>query len=398
MKKIAILGSTGSIGTQALDIIEKNPEQFSVTALTCGKNVRMLEEQILIFRPAVVCVDREEDAISLRGKFPGTEILFGESGLSETAENADCDLLLNALVGMRGLAPTYRAIRAGKDIALANKETLVTGGNLIMNAVREEGVAMLPVDSEHSAIFQALEGNRGQEISRILLTASGGPFRGYSAERLASVTLKQALAHPNWSMGPKITIDSATMMNKGLEVIEARWLFDVEPERIEVLVHKESVIHSMVEFVDHSIIAELSVPDMRGPIGYAFTYPDRITNELPQVDFISLGSLHFEAADTKVFRCLGMAYEALALGGSYPVALNAANEVLVGKFLAGEISFTAIQDGIERVMDEHVPILEPGLSDIISVDSEIREKLGGKYNGNNDHLCNIDLLSADICS
>lgn len=376
MKNIAILGSTGSIGTQALDIIEKNPEQFSVTALTCGKNVRLLEEQILAFRPAVVCVGREEDAEFLRGKFPGTEILFGEAGLSETAENADCDLLLNALVGMCGLAPTYKAIRAGKNIALANKEALVTGGSLIMNAVREEGVAMLPVDSEHSAIFQSLEGNKGQKINRILLTASGGPFRGYSAEQLAEVTLKQALAHPNWSMGPKITIDSATMMNKGLEVIEARWLFDVEPERIEVLVHKESVIHSMVEFIDHSIIAELGVPDMRGPIGYAFTYPDRMENDIPQVDFISLGGLHFEAADTKVFRCLGMAYEALTLGGSYPVALNAANEVLVGKFLAGEISFTAIQDGIERVMDEHVPILDPGLADIISVDREIREKLG----------------------
>ena len=208
------------------------------------------------------------------------------------------------------------------------------------------------------------------------MTASGGPFRGYSADQLSAVTLKQALAHPNWSMGPKITIDSATMMNKGLEVMEARWLFDVEPERIEVLVHKESIIHSMVEFADHSIIAELGAPDMRGPISYAFTYPDRIANDLPQVDFLSLGSLHFEAADTQVFRCLGMAYEALERGGSYSVALNAANEVLVGKFLAGEISFTSIQNGIEKVMDGHVPIRKPELSDIISVDRQIRKQLG----------------------
>ncbi len=378
MKKITILGSTGSIGTQALDIIEKNPERFAVSALTCGKNVLLMEQQIRTFCPEAVCVSDEKDAAYLRAKFPKTEILAGEEGLLEIAEKGDCDLLLNALVGMRGLAPTYRAIRAGKAIALANKETLVTGGELIMKAVREEGVPFLPVDSEHSAIFQALVGNQGQKINRILLTASGGPFRGYSEKQLSEVTLKQALTHPNWSMGPKITVDSASMMNKGLEVIEAKWLFDVSPEKIEVVVHKESIIHSMVEYVDHSIIAQLGVPDMRGPIAYAFTYPERIKNDLAGVDFFKLGHLSFEAADTNVFRCLGMAYEALKKGGSYPVVRNAANEVLVQKFLEGRISFMEIPNGIENVLSEHVPIFDLALSDVISVDKEIRNKLGGE--------------------
>ena len=378
MKKITILGSTGSIGTQALDIIEKNPELFSVAALTCGKNLPLMKEQIRKFSPDAVCVLDEKDAVLLKKEFPKTEIVSGEQGLIEIAEKTDCDLLLNALVGMRGLAPTYQAIRTGKSIALANKETLVAGGELIMNAVKEEGVSLLPVDSEHSAIFQSLAGNSGQKIKRILLTASGGPFRGHNLKQLAAVTIEQALAHPNWTMGAKITIDSASMMNKGLEVIEAKWLFDVLPEQIVVLVHKESIVHSMVEFIDHSIIAQLGVPDMRVPISYSFTYPNRIENDLPSVDFFKLGQLSFEQADTKVFRCLGLAYEAITKGGSYPVVLNAANEILVQKFLGKEISFLDIQNGIEEVLSQHVPSYHLELSDVISIDREIRHKLGGK--------------------
>ncbi|NLY70613.1 MAG: 1-deoxy-D-xylulose-5-phosphate reductoisomerase [Clostridiales bacterium] len=375
MKKISILGSTGSIGTQALDIISKNRDKFSVKALTCGKRVELLAKQIEAFRPELVCVEDEKDALELNKRFPKLEVLWGESGLQELAAKTDCDMVLNALVGMRGLVPTYEAIKSGKDIALANKETLVTGGKLIIDEAKKNGVSIIPVDSEHSAIFQALQGNSDKDIKRIYLTASGGPFRGYTLEQLEEVTLEQALKHPNWSMGNKITIDSATMMNKGLEVIEARWLFDVEPERIEVIVHKESIIHSMVEYKDHSIIAQLGVPDMRVPISYALTYPERIQSDVPSVDFFSLGSLTFEKADTKVFKCLKMAYEALEKGKSYPVVLNAANEVLVQQFLEKKISFIDIQNTIERVMNEHVPVNIHGLSDILSIDNEIRGKL-----------------------
>ena len=342
MKKIAILGSTGSIGTQALDIIRKNPERFSVSALTCGRKISLLKEQIALFNPAVVCVEQEKDAMNLNKQFPGLEVLWGEKGLSEVAGNSDCELLLNALVGIRGLAPTYEAIKSGKNIALANKETLVAGGEPVIKAVRESGVALLPVDSEHSAIFQALQGNRGCQIERIVLTASGGPFRGYSLSELEEVTLEQALKHPNWSMGAKITIDSATMMNKGLEVIEAKWLFDVDPDIIQVVIHKESIVHSMVEYKDHSIIAQLGAPDMRVPISFAFTYPDRINNDVPPVDFFALRTLTFEDVDYKVFRCLAMSIEALKKGGSYPVVLNAANEILVQRFLERKISHFSI--------------------------------------------------------
>ena len=277
-------------------------------------------------------MEQEKDALSLKREFPKTEILWGKEGLKQTAAFADCDMVLNALVGMRGLEPTLSAIHAGRDIALANKETLVAGGEIVMKAVSEKAVRLIPVDSEHSAIFQALQGNEDQRIRRIILTASGGPFRGYSLSQLRQVTLEQALKHPNWSMGNKITIDSATMMNKGLEVIEARWLFDVDPEIIQVVVHRESIIHSMVEFMDHSILAQLGMPDMKVPIGYAFAYPDRLENDCEGVDFFRLGQLHFEPVDTQVFRCLGLAYEALKSGGSYPVVLNAANEVMVQKF------------------------------------------------------------------
>ncbi|MDD2215869.1 MAG: 1-deoxy-D-xylulose-5-phosphate reductoisomerase [Eubacteriales bacterium] len=374
MKKIGILGSTGSIGTQALEIIRKNPTRFSVTALTCGRNFERLAEQIVFFNPQVVCVELEEDALTLQKKFPRLEVLWGEKGLIEVAEKADCDLLLNALVGMRGLAPTYAGIRAGKNIALANKETLVAGGEIVMEAVKEKGATFLPVDSEHSAIFQALEGNRDQEIRKILLTASGGPFRGYSYDQLKQVTVEQALKHPNWSMGSKITIDSATMMNKGLEVIEAHWLFSAEAEKIQVVVHKESIIHSMVEYMDHSILAQLGQPDMEIPISYAFTYPDRLKNDLCGVNFFALGTLSFEPVDTSVFRCLDMAYLALKYGGSYPVVLNAANEILVQQFLEKKISFIEIQNTIERILDDHEPVYNLELLEILEIDKEIRER------------------------
>lgn len=375
MKRIAILGSTGSIGTQALDVVRRHPDRFTVTALSCGRNVPLLEEQIQAFRPGIVCLEQEADAVALAAAHPDLEVLWGAEGLRQIAGQAPCDLVLNALVGMRGLAPTMAAIRAGRAIALANKETLVAGGALVMEAVRAAGVALLPVDSEHSAIFQALQGNQGQPIERLLLTASGGPFYGYSREQLAAVTVADALRHPNWNMGAKITVDSATMMNKGLEVIEAHWLFGVPAERIEVVVHRESIIHSLVEFADRSVLAQMGLPDMRVPISYALAYPDRLPCGASPLDLAALGSLHFSPPDTDTFRCLALAYQALELGGSYPVVLNAANEELVGRFLGGAIGFSRIPAGIEEALERHVPRYELGLSDILAIDQETRREL-----------------------
>ncbi len=377
MKKIAILGSTGSIGTQTLDMIEQNTDRFHAAVLTCGSNMELLGQQIEKHRPSLAVVADENDAVEMGKKYPGTEFLFGMEGLVVAAAKTDCDMVVNSLIGMMGLRPTYYAIKAGKDVALANKETLVAGGEIIMNAVKESKTQLLPVDSEHSAIFQALQGNRHGDINRIILTASGGPFRGFSKEALQKVTLAQALNHPNWKMGSKITIDSATMMNKGLEVIEARWLFDVPPEKIEVVVHPQSVVHSMVEYIDHSIIAQLGIPDMRVPISYALTYPERIGNRLEGVDFVKLGTLTFEKPDLDKFRCLGLAYEAIKAGGSYPVVLNAANEVLVQKFLEGRIGFLDIQETIERVMNEHRPVYNLDLEGIIEIDHTVRGDLIG---------------------
>lgn len=375
MKKIAILGSTGSIGTQTLDIIEQNPDQFTAVVLSCGTNVELLGEQIEKHRPAMAVVSNEDDAVEMGKKYPYTEFLYGMEGLVVAAAKTDCDMVLNSLIGMMGLIPTYYAIQAGKDIALANKETLVAGGEVVMDAVKRKNVRLLPVDSEHSAIFQALQGNDRKDVNRIILTASGGPFRGYSLEQLDGVTVSQALNHPKWKMGSKITIDSATMMNKGLEVIEARWLFDVPAEKIEVAVHPQSIIHSMVEYIDHSIIAQLGVPDMRVPIGYALTYPDRIENRIRGVDFFEMGSLTFEKPDLNTFRCLGFACEAVKAGGSYPVVLNAANEVLVQQFLEGRIKFLDIQNTIERVLQEHKPVYKLELEEIIEIDHNIRGDL-----------------------
>lgn len=375
MKRIAILGSTGSIGTQTLDIIEKNPETLSVAALSCGQNTGLLEQQILAHRPGIVCVETETDARALQQRHKGLTVLWGETGLRQLAGGAEYDLLLNALVGMRGLSPTLEAIESKRTIALANKETLVAGGEMVIDAARAAGVSILPVDSEHSAIFQALQGNQDQPVRRILLTASGGPFFGYTSEELAGVTREQALRHPNWVMGQKITIDSATMMNKGLEVIEAHWLFGLPPDKIEVVIHRESILHSMVEFSDHSTIAQMGVPDMRVPISYALHYPNRVRNEVAPLDLIAVGKLTFAAPDVSVFRCLSLAYDALRSGGTYPVALNAANEVLVEQFLAGKIGFTDIQNGIERILEQHDPIYDPTLPDILEADRNTRKEL-----------------------
>lgn len=373
MKKITILGSTGSIGTQSLDVISQHPERFCVEALTCGKNTKRLAEQIEKFRPAFAVTEREEDARALMRQFPQTEFSWGEKGLVEAAEGS-CDMVLNALMGMRGLAPTYAAIQAGKDIALANKETLVAGGALIMDAVSKAGVKLLPVDSEHSAIFQCLEGNGNRPIKKILLTASGGPFRGYTKEQLENVTLAQALNHPKWKMGAKITIDSATMMNKGLEVIEARWLFDVEAEKIRILVHPQSIVHSAVEFMDNSVIAQLGVPDMRIPISLALGYPDRLENGERELDFFSEGSnLTFEKPNPEVFGCIRLAYEAIARGGSCPAVMNAANEVLVAAFLEEKIRFADIEKTLARILDAHKTAYNLDLEGILEIDKETRK-------------------------
>lgn len=399
------MGSTGSIGTQALEIIRNNSDKFRAAGLTCRSRTDSLMEQIREFRPEAVSVGNAEDAARVRAEFPDLEVLYGEDGLVEIAQ-MDCDIVLNSLMGISGLAPTYTAISRGRDIALANKETLVAGGALVTELCREKGVRLLPVDSEHSAIFQCLEGNGGsacgrayrvpdetlnRPVRRILLTASGGPFRGRTVEEMRDVTIEQALNHPKWSMGSKITIDSATMMNKGLEVIEARWLFDVPADRIDVHVHPESIVHSMVEFCDGSVIAQMGMPDMKIPISLALNYPDRMHllpefadgygHEAPEtrltdgsLDLFTTGrSLTFEKPDREVFRCIDLAYAALGEGGASPVVMNGANEELVAMFLAGRIGFLDIPQTIEKVMNKAQFAAPKSVSDILAIDRRSRE-------------------------
>lgn len=376
MKKISILGSTGSIGTQALDVIAHNQDKFKVTALSCAKSLPLLCRQIEEFSPEAVAVRDEADAKELADKYRDLEIFWGAEGLKTIASMESCDMVLNSLMGMKGLEPTMAAIKSGKDIAFANKETLVAGGQLVMDAVKKHGVAMLPVDSEHSAIFQSLQGNQDNEIRRILLTASGGPFRGYSLEQLEQVSLEQALNHPNWSMGSKITIDSATMMNKGLEVIEARWLFDVPLEKIQVVVHPQSILHSAVEYMDSSVIGQMGNPDMRIPIAYAFSYPERmdLSDVTQPLDLFSLKEgMSFYPADRSVFKTIDLAYEACREGGSCPVVLNGANEVLVDLFLHGKIRFIDIQNFLIQMMETHQTKRNLDLETILEEDMRGRE-------------------------
>ena len=383
MKKISILGSTGSIGRQGLEVIKSNGEK--VVALACGSNIEILSKQIETFKPELVSVSTEENANLLATKYPSVEVVWGREGLIAVAES-EADILLNGIMGMVGLEPTYRAILKGRDIALANKETLVAGGNLIMDAVKRNGVRLLLVDSEHSAIFQALNSYSGtrstsEVIRRVILTASGGPFRGYSKEELENVTLEEALNHPNWSMGKKITVDSATMMNKGLEVIEAKWLFDLDLSQIDVHVHPESIIHSAVEFVDGGIIAQMGVPDMKVPIAYALNYGERVSlgeGKTQYTDLFEIGRLTFEKPDFSTFRCLAMAFAASEEGKSYPVVLNSANEELVNLFLKGEIRFIDIQNNLQNVLEKHQPVELSGLEDILAMDQEVRTKVRRK--------------------
>ena len=373
MKRIAILGSTGSIGTQTLEVVENN-QDIQVTALAAGSNIRLLEEQIRKFHPTLACVWDEKKAAELRTNIAdlSVKVVSGMDGLLEVAVQPEAEILVTAIVGMIGIRPTIAAMKAGKDIALANKETLVTAGHIIMPLAKEVGVKILPVDSEHSAIFQCLQGAAGNKIHKILLTASGGPFRTCTMEQLKTVTKVQALKHPNWEMGAKITIDSASMMNKGFEVIEAKWLFGVQPGQIEVVVHPQSVIHSMVQFEDGAIKAQLGMPDMRLPIQYAFSYPDRINSSFDRLDFSKCTNLTFEQPDTKRFRNLALAYESMYRGGNMPCIVNAANEVVVAAFLRDEISFLGMSDVIEHTMGQVSFVQTPTYDDYVATDAEAR--------------------------
>jgi 1-deoxy-D-xylulose-5-phosphate reductoisomerase len=376
MKKISVLGSTGSIGTQTLDVVRENPEKFKVVALGANNNINLLLEQIKEFRPRVVAVYNEQRAIELKNMIPNDiniEVLSGMAGLKVISSLDDIDVLLTAIVGMIGLIPTMEAIKKGITIALANKETLVTAGQIVMNEAKKNNVSILPVDSEHSAIFQCLNGENTKQVEKLILTASGGPFRGKRKNELLGITKNQALKHPNWTMGRKITIDSSTLMNKGLEVIEAKWLFDVDVDQIDVVVHPQSIIHSAVQFVDSSVIAQLGNPDMKLPIQYALTYPDRIHSNFERLDFSTLSSLTFEKPDLDTFPCLKLAYDSLNAGGTYTTVLNAANEVLVNEFLEDKIGFYDIPYYIEKALEKHPTISNPNLDEILYIDNWSRE-------------------------
>ena len=381
MKKIAILGSTGSIGTQTLDVVREHSDELQVVALAAGSNKERLKEQIKEFHPKLVSLSDEKKAQELKEELAGeqVEVVCGMEGLIEVAGADSADVVVTAVVGMMGILPTMEAIKKGKDIALANKETLVTAGHLIIPMAKEYGVSILPVDSEHSAIFQSLQGEPKAALDKILLTASGGPFRGKSAEFLETVTLEDALNHPNWSMGPKITIDSSTMVNKGLEVMEAKWLFGVDYSQIEVVIQPQSIIHSMVQFVDGGIMAQLGSPDMRLPIQYALYYPERRPLNTGRVDFFELGKITFEKPDFENFRGLKLAYEAASQGGNIPTAFNAANEVAVRKFLNREIAYLDIPEMIAYAMEQTAFKENPDVAQILETERAVTELLESRW-------------------
>ncbi|NLB78973.1 MAG: 1-deoxy-D-xylulose-5-phosphate reductoisomerase [Clostridiaceae bacterium] len=381
VKGLSILGSTGSIGTQALNVCENL--NINVVSLIAKTNVKAMEEQIRRYKPKVAALLDEKSAGILKTavRDTDTKVLTGNEGVLEAVTHSDADTVLTSVVGIAGLLPTIAAIESGKNIALSNKETLVTAGSIITELVKEKGVRLFPVDSEHSAIFQCLEGNRRSDVEKIILTASGGPFRGYTKERLKNVTVEQALNHPNWSMGNKITIDSATMMNKGLEVIEAIWLFDVPASKIEIIVQPESIIHSMVAYKDGSVMAQMGAPDMQIPIQLALTWPERIENPFGRIDFDKITKLNFIKPDLETFEALNLAYKAAQTGGTLPCAMNAANEVAVELFLNGKISFLQITELISQVMKNHKVNNKPVLEDIIDTDSESRKLAWNIFNG-----------------
>lgn len=370
MKQIAVLGSTGSIGTQTLEVVRNNPEELGIVALAAGSSVEKMEEQVREFMPKLVCMWSEEAARELKTKIAdlNVKVLFGMEGLLEIAVMPQADVVLTAVVGMIGIRPTIAAIEAGKDIALANKETLVTAGHIIMPLAKKCGVKILPVDSEHSAIFQSLNGEPADKIEKILLTASGGPFRGRTREQMAGIRVEDALKHPNWAMGRKITIDSSTMVNKGLEVMEAKWLFHTDLDRIQVVVHPQSIIHSMVQFVDGAIIAQLGSPDMKLPIQYALFYPDRRPLGGKRVDFFELGNITFEKPDPDNFEGLALAYQAAREGGSLPTVFNAANEKAVAMFLDRKIGYLEITDLIRGAMEDHTVKQNPSVEEILAAE------------------------------
>ncbi|NDY43125.1 1-deoxy-D-xylulose-5-phosphate reductoisomerase [Dissulfurirhabdus thermomarina] len=374
MKRLSILGSTGSIGRSVLDVVRRFPGRFQVAALAAGRNVALAAEQVREFRPGLVAVLTRGLADELAGRLgdAAVEIRHGKEGYKAVAEADGVDLVVSAMVGAAGLEPTLAALEAGRDVALANKETLVTAGPLVTRIAAERGRRILPVDSEHSALFQSMEGHRRCDVRRLVLTASGGPFRGRPRSELAGVTPEEAVAHPNWSMGAKISVDSATLMNKGLEVIEARWLFDVPVDRIDVLVHPQSIVHSMVEYVDGSVVAQMGIPDMRIPIAYALAWPERLPLDLPRLDLARAEPLTFEPPDLERFPCLALAYEAARAGGTAPTALNAANEVAVEAFLGGRLPFLAIPRVVRAVLEDFPAGRIERLEDVLSADALAR--------------------------
>jgi 1-deoxy-D-xylulose-5-phosphate reductoisomerase len=377
MRRLSILGSTGSIGTSTLDVVEAHPDRFQVMALAAGANLDLLEAQVRRYAPRVVSLASEASARELRRRLgrTRTEVGWGTEGLVQAASDAGADLVVSAIVGAAGLLPTIAAVAAGKDVALANKESLVMAGELVTREARARGARILPVDSEHSAIFQCLAGSDAAQVRRLILTASGGPFRSRPRSTFASITPEEALKHPNWTMGKKVTIDSATLMNKGLEVIEAHWLFGLPVDRVDVIIHPQSIIHSLVEYVDGSMLAQLGVPDMRVPIQYALTHPERRTNPAPRLALESLAGLTFEPVDREKFPCLDLAYEAAMAGGASPTVLNAANEVAVHRFLNGRIGFDEIPTLIRKALDAHPRQAVGTVEEVLEVDREVRRYL-----------------------